>query len=462
MTEFHAGDIIAGYTVTGVCGCGSYGEVYRVSDSLGTELALKVLTSGKNSERELSALIRFRACRHPNLLTVLHVGKLPDGRIFYTMDLADSRNNSPEYDCPDTLAARMAGQTFAPDEAEKILRELLAGLDELHRAHLLHRDIKPGNILFIRGCAVLADIGLVTNDASASLIGTPDYLPEELLKSHRPMTAADDCYALGLILYGMLTGESPSSFPSVPNTLRDTSALRLLKIAEKACTSPGFPDASAFLEQLDHPVLSGKKHGAWKWIVAGCVAVLAIFFSLIVRQHVRAQTGNHPAYMQGASVFPEKMPSPELPTPAVSPAKSEKTSAPSANVPTIYAPEVASLLKKYQLSEAEEAERNRRLALFRKWEADENARFRQRIAEAGQWTSAEAVNESIKREMEEDRKSRRRYEMLLDASSVPSTAEMEIESLLEKIGSDTPTQSELLRLEKALQRRKQAYSAKNL
>ena len=264
MTEFHAGGVIAGYTVIGLCGQGAYGEVYRVSGSLGAELALKLLPPGKAAERELDALIRFRACRHPNLLTVLHIGELPDGRIFYTMDLADPKEGSPEYS-PDTLAARLTGGPFAPEEAERILRELLAGLNELHRARLLHRDIKPANILFIRGRAVLADIGLVADDASASLIGTPDYMPAELLKSHRSMTPADDCYALGLVLYCMLTGEPPSNFPGVPKTLRDPAALHLLKIAEKACTPPGFPDASAFLERLDRPASSGKKRGAWKW-----------------------------------------------------------------------------------------------------------------------------------------------------------------------------------------------------
>ena len=444
MTEFHAGDSVAGYTVIGLCGRGAYGEVYRVADSVGAELALKLLLPGKGAERELDALIRFRACRHPNLLTVLHIGELPDGRIFYTMDLADPKEGSPEY-FPDTLAARLTGEPFAPEEAERILRELLAGLNELHRARLLHRDIKPANILFIRNRAVLADIGLVADDASASLIGTPDYMPAELLKTHRPMTPADDCYALGLVLYCMLTGEAPDRFPSVPKTLRDPAALRLLKIAEMACTPPGFPAASAFLEQLDRPVFSGKKHGAWKWGIVGGGALLAVLAAFAVwRFAVKPKETPPPAVsLSKSTALPEKAPLPKVPAPVA------------------YVPEVAALLKKYQLTEAEKAERERRLAPFRKLEADENARLRQRIAQVGELTSSQAVEESLKREMEEDRRSRRRFKALLEGSSVPLTAEMEIESLLKEIGSDVPTQSELKRLEIALQRRKEAYSAKN-
>ena len=446
MTEFHAGGVIAGYTVIGLCGQGAYGEVYRVSDSLGAELALKLLPPGKAAERELDALIRFRACRHTNLLTILHVGELPDGRVFYTMDLADPRKESPEY-APDTLAARLTEGPIPPEEAETILRELLSGLNELHRARLLHRDIKPVNILFIRGRAVLADIGLVANDAAASLIGTPDYLPEELLKSRRAMTAADDCYALGLILYCMLTGEPPNRFPGVPKTLREPAALRQLKIAEKACTSPGFPDAAAFLEELDRPVGSGKKRGAWKWIAIGTGAILAVLAAFAVWRF---------------AVTPKETPPPApvvpLRNPATLPDKALSSTAPA---PVVYAPEVAALLKKYQLTEAEKTERERRLAPFRKFEAAEDVRLRQQIAQVGEWTSPKAVEESLKREKEEDQRSRRRFKRLLDASSVPSTAEMEIESLLEEIGADTPTPAELERLEKALQRRKQVYSAKN-
>ena len=446
MTEFHAGDSIAGYTVSGICGSGSYGEVYRVSDSLGAELALKVLSAGKASEREIGALLRFRACRHPNLLTVLHVGELPDGRFFYTMDLADSADDAPGCYRPDTLAARLTKGPIAPDEAERILRELLAGLGELHRAHLLHRDIKPANILFIRGRAVLADIGLVTPDASASLIGTPDYLPGELLKSHRSMTGADDCYALGLILYCMLTGEPPRHFPGVPKTLRDLSALRLLKVAEKACTPPGFSTPGEFLNQLDQPVQPVGKRFPWKWL-AGSAVVLALFAGIAVwRTAIMTEGTSIPAeHVQGNAAAPNKTPA--LTTDPASVVYSPRTYQwgnsvnaqkfeefrPVASAPIIYAPEVAALLKKYQLTEAEEAERKRRMAPFLHMDSKGAKEVRRQLV---------AIMGSTFEADEEFR------------------LEMDVKGLLEKIGSDTPTSSELKRLEKVLQRRKQAYSAK--
>jgi len=472
LTEFHAGDTIAGYTVSGVCGKGSYGEVYRVTDTLGTELALKILSSGKTSEREITALLNFRACRHPNLLTILQVGNLPDGRSFYTMDLADPGSTPPEEYRPDTLAARLStGQPFAPDEAERILRELLAGLSELHRAHLLHRDIKPANILFIHGRAVLADIGLITADTSASLIGTPDYMPEELLKSHRPMTASDDCYALGLILYCMMTGEPPYQFPSIPKTLRNPSALRLLKIAEKACTPPGFPDAGEFLNQLDQPVPPAGKRFPWKWL-AGSAAVLALFAGIAVwRAAIMTEGTSIPAEHVQGNAEPDKTPASTDPAPVVySPrtyqwgssidAQQLEEPRPAAPAPIPYAPEVAALLKKYQLTEAEEAERERRMAPFRKLDAEHDEQIRRRFEQMSQLTSAETADESVERESREDQEYLRRYEQLLETSPSVPVEEMTIKTLLETIGSGTPTSSELKRLEKALQGRKQAYSSK--
>ena len=418
MTEFHAGGVIAGYTVLCLCGQGAYGEVYRVSDSLGAELALKLLPPGKAAERELDALIRFRACRHTNLLTVLHIGELPDGRYFYTMDLADPRSDAPGDYQPDTLAARLTtGQPFAPDEAERILRELLSGLNELHRTHLLHRDIKPANILFIHGRAVLADIGLVTADTSASLIGTPDYLPPELLKSHRPMTPADDCYALGLVLYCMLTGEPPNKFPSVPKTLHDPTALHLLKIAEKACTPPGFPDAFTFLKQLDCPTWSEKQRAPWKWAVIGIV-LLAVFAVLVVWRF--AATPKEP--------LPPSVP---LSKPAALPEKVPLAKAPA---PVDYAPEVVALLKKHQLTEEEEAEQKRWMLPYQGLDSERAKQTRRDIvAITGTTFEADRIFEQ----------------------------EMAVISLLEKIGTDTPTPVELERLERALQRRKQMYSSKN-
>ena len=428
MTEIQTGCVIAGYTVLGTCGRGAYGEVFRVSDSLGTELALKLLPPGKGAEREIDALIRFRACRHPNLLTVLHIGKLPGERYFYTMDLADPRSDAPGDYQPDTLAARLAtGQPFAPDEAERILRELLSGLNELHRTHLLHRDIKPSNILFIRGRAVLADIGLVTNDAGASLIGTPDYMPPELLKNHRPMAPADDCYALGLVLYGMLTGEPPNRFSSVPKTLHDPAALHLLKIAEKACTSPGFPDASAFLEQLNRPVRAGKKYDQWKWAVMGS-ALLAALAAFAVWRFVADDMTEEPPSPEQVVDSPRKYQMGSSPDAQIS-----EEPVPSAPAPVTYAPEVVAMLKKYQLTATEEAEQKRHMLPYLGLDSERAKQTRRDIV-AVTGTTAEAD---------------RIFEQ-----------EMEVMSLLEKIGSDVPPPAVRDRLDRALQRRKQMYSSK--
>ena len=208
-------ETIGAYRILQECGRGSYGVVYLAENTLsGRRVALKIL-NGKHEARELEGLIRYRECRHANLIQIHHIDRLPDGRLYYTMDAADDRGANGTY-VPDTLAAR--GRMSAA-ELIPVLDALLDGVTALHRRKLVHRDIKPENILFVEKIPVLGDIGLTAPAGNASLVGTPSFLPPEVLSGSRPPDERSDLFALGRVAYVALAGLPPHKYPQLPNDL---------------------------------------------------------------------------------------------------------------------------------------------------------------------------------------------------------------------------------------------------
>ena len=283
--EFVTGDTIGEYTVLQLCGAGAYGRVYLVRDASGRRFALKVLSHDRRGERELNGLLRFQRVSHPNLLHIDRLGTLSDGRIYYTMDAADNAADTEDAYEPDTLARRMRGGRVLPAlELRRIMLELASGLAELHRAHLIHRDVKPDNILFVGGRAVLADAGAVDDAEGASLIGTPEYLPPEVRMGKRAPSAADDCHALGKVLYCALTGEPPRMFPGTPHTLISSEAVALFRVAERACTPPGL-SVYEFRRLLEHPESLRPRHLPRRLLFVGaalCLIAAAGFAALLL------------------------------------------------------------------------------------------------------------------------------------------------------------------------------------
>ena len=218
------------YKLLQEAGRGAFGVVYWAENTItGQKTALKIL-SGKQAQRELAGLIRYRECRHANLLQIHHIDRLPDGRLFYTMDAADNCAASG-YEA-DTLANR--GQ-LAAEELRQIILHILDGLEVLHNKKLIHRDIKPENILFINGEPILGDIGLTANFSSASIAGTWQYLPPEVISGQRPPDASSDLYALSRVAYTVLTGYAPGKYPALPGKLPPEAAniLEFCRLAGK-------------------------------------------------------------------------------------------------------------------------------------------------------------------------------------------------------------------------------------
>ena len=275
------------YRLTAECGSGAYGRVFVAENTLtGQLVALKVISGGgRRLERELQGLIRYRSCNHPNLLTVHHIDRLDDGSIYYTMDLADNLADSPDEYLPDTLAKRL--EQRGPLSAEcvrKLAEELLDGLEALHRLGLVHRDVKPDNILWIGGRAVLSDIGLISETDAVSFAGTPGFLSPELSTGKRSAAPRDDFYALGKTLYCALTGEAVGSYPSFPKKLLSGPSRQLAGAIFKACGTPGFESAAEFRITLFQVSKKQQRH---KCLYGFAIMLLAIGIALggVVLRH---------------------------------------------------------------------------------------------------------------------------------------------------------------------------------
>ena len=229
MGVLQAGTQFHDLTLIRHCGCGAYGEVWLCRDITGQTLALKLIRKGRQTaELKGVAALRGSLPAHPNVLTVHHVAEDAD-HLWYTMDAADNLGEEDDY-IPDTLDNRIRQRREL--DVIAVMGDLIEGLTAIHEAGMVHRDIKPANILFIHGRAVLGDVGMVSADGSSlSLAGTLGFIPPEVRSgSSLPGTVgkAGDIYALGMVLYCMLTGNPPESYPGLPTDLPDTPLNRRL------------------------------------------------------------------------------------------------------------------------------------------------------------------------------------------------------------------------------------------
>ena len=245
--SFEIGDQPGVYLLLSRCGKGAYGEVFRARSVVtGKLFALKVFPeSGAASRRELAGVIRYQtAAAHSPLMQIYHAG-MEHGRLYYVMDLADDLNGEGEDYEPDTLQNRIARQGRLPaSELRRIARELSEDLTLLHRRGLLHRDIKPGNVIFLCGRATPGDIGLVAEDGSGTPAGTAGFLSPETAAGTRPFAAADDFFALGKTIYCALTGNPPEKYPEFPAELRLRDSGDLVALYNRWCAGEcGLPAA---------------------------------------------------------------------------------------------------------------------------------------------------------------------------------------------------------------------------
>jgi eukaryotic-like serine/threonine-protein kinase len=263
-------------------GDGGMGVVYEAYDRKQEQrIAIKCAKLGyERLPPELRAALKVR---HPNVCLVneIHTAFTDLGNLdFLTMEFLDG----------ETLLTRLSRGRLESNEALKIARQLCDGLAEAHRSGVLHRDLKPANVILspeknpeikeLR--AVITDFGLAADqDGNTDLIGgTPSYMAPELKQSGQT-SAASDVYALGVILYEMVTGQKPfpettssnghSSAPRAPGKL----VKRLPGIWDDAilpCLAPNpekRPSAKQVLAVLDRPPVQ-------PWVLKVAIAALIL------------------------------------------------------------------------------------------------------------------------------------------------------------------------------------------
>jgi serine/threonine-protein kinase len=263
------------YEITGELGRGGFATVYKARDTeLDRLVALKVLHPYWSEDPSFVARFRQEArtaarLRHPNIVTIHDAGEI-DGQLYIAMECLIGR----------TLRELLAAEgALTLEQALAILEQLAQALDYAHRQGVVHRDVKPGNVMVGETAdhvrVTLTDFGLVKAMSASTaltsqgtLLGSPEYMaPEQADPGRRDeIGPATDRYALGVVAYQMLTGQVPfpgntpatlnahlSLSPPDPQSLRVDLPASVCQVLSKALSkSPGerYPTAMAMVDAL--------------------------------------------------------------------------------------------------------------------------------------------------------------------------------------------------------------------
>jgi len=228
------GQVFLHYQVIERLGAGGMGVVYRATDlKLKRTVALKFLPATQSvsepaKQRFMREAMAASAVDHPNIGTLHAVEETPDGLLFLVMTC---------YEGP-TLSKKMANGPLPAEEAIAITRQIAEGLKEAHLHGIVHRDIKPGNIIFNpQGIAKILDFGLAKLQDSEELttpgttLGTASYMaPEQAMG--QPADGRADLWSVGVVLYEMLTGSKPFSGTDLRSTIYAVVSKEPVRISE--------------------------------------------------------------------------------------------------------------------------------------------------------------------------------------------------------------------------------------
>ena len=212
------------YEILSELGRGGMGIVYKARDRrLNRLVALKMIRGGVHADE--IQITRFKieaeavaALRHPNILQIYDIGE-SDGLPYVALELLEGGN----------LAEKVRGSSLAPRKAAELMVPMALAMDAAHRAGIVHRDLKSVNILFTAdGVPKITDFGLAKrleldegHTHTGQVMGTPSYMaPEQARGDTKTVGPPADIYALGAILYEMLTGRPPFKGISAMDTVK--------------------------------------------------------------------------------------------------------------------------------------------------------------------------------------------------------------------------------------------------
>jgi len=289
------------YQVERELGRGGMATVFLATDTQhGRKVAIKVLQTTDalgNTDRFLREIRVTARLSHPHILPLLDSG-LASGTPYYVMP----------YVTGDSLRDRLAREGPLPlEEVVRLTAEIADALDAAHKHGVIHRDIKPGNVLLEEGHAIVADFGLVRAlhaEADSAMtgtgvaVGTPAYMSPEQASGEGIVDGRSDVYSLGCVVYEMLAGEPPFTAPSaqalvakklslpvVPvSTFREAlppAVDQVLKVVLARMPADRYRCAGAFASALADAVRTGEREatgrlGRRRTLVTGAVTAVAL------------------------------------------------------------------------------------------------------------------------------------------------------------------------------------------
>lgn len=213
---------VKGYQILGELGRGGMGVVYRARQTaLNRLVALKMILVGGHAGSE--QLARFRAeaeavaqLQHPNIVQVYDIGE-QDSLPYFSLEFVDGR----------ALDKELAGKPQPESKAAQLIETLARAMHYAHERSIIHRDLKPANVLLTKtGLPKISDFGLakqLESDSSktrtGTIMGTPSYMAPEQGRGEKQVGPLADVYALGSMLYEMITGRPPFLAPTALDTL---------------------------------------------------------------------------------------------------------------------------------------------------------------------------------------------------------------------------------------------------
>ncbi|HYH45117.1 MAG TPA: protein kinase, partial [Thermoanaerobaculia bacterium] len=339
-----AGVTVGQFQVGEPLGGGGMGVVYKAEDTrLGRTVALKFLPPALSldpeaKQRFLQEARAASALEHPNVCTIHEVGETADGRLYLAMPCYDG----------ETLRQRIARGPLPVAEAADIAEQIARGLGKAHRQGIVHRDVKPANLMVTAdGVVKILDFGIATLTGSAATpdahAGTPSYMSPEQARGEE-VDARTDLWSLGVVLYEMLAGHRPfrgehpqavryahaHEEPPPLAEVRPEAPAELARIVSRLLAKQRderYPDAAAVVadlrtlrgettaETVVRQVAAPPRRWLWAAVVTGAAGLVALIVYLALRppsvEPIRADF-TRLTDLDGSETFPSLSPGGDL------------------------------------------------------------------------------------------------------------------------------------------------------